>query len=58
MFTVELPPKSNEYTTSRMKMWFLVKFQGYKVVEQREVPKATSHGRVIYECRWYLRQPS
>lgn len=57
MFTVNMTPASDAYTTSRMKMWFMVQFQGYTVVDEREVPMVTSQGRLTYECRWYLKPP-
>lgn len=58
MFTIETEKPSDEYTTSRMKKWYMVQFKGYEVVDEREVPKVTSQGRLTYECRWYLRQIS
>ena len=50
---VESAPE--DYTTSRVRKWFLVQFQGYEVVKEREIPIVTSQGRLTYECRWYLR---
>ncbi|MCF6287040.1 MAG: hypothetical protein L3K26_17915 [Candidatus Hydrogenedentes bacterium] len=58
MFSIEADSTSEDYTTSRMKKWFMVQFQGYEVVKEREVPKVTRQGRLTYECRWYLRSTS
>ncbi len=55
MFVVDSNIASDAYTTSRMKKWFMVQFKGYEVVDEREVPRVTSQGRLTYECRWYLR---
>lgn len=55
MFAIETELPRDAYTTSWMKKWFMVQFQGYEVVREREVPKVTPQGRLTYECRWYLR---
>ena len=58
MFSIESGTSGDNYTTSWMKKWFMVRFKGYEVVEEREVPKISRHGRLTYESRWYLRLDS
>jgi hypothetical protein len=56
MFEVHPELVNHPFTTSRMKKWFMVQFQGYTVVAERQLPKTTRGGRLTYEIRWYLRQ--
>lgn len=60
---IEMQPVSNDLhrsetsemrTSSRLRVWYLVQFRGYKVTQCKEVPKVTKLGRLTYECHWHL----
>ncbi len=46
---------SETKTSSRLRVWYLVQFRGYKVTQCKETPRVTKLGRLTYECLWHLR---
>lgn len=45
-------------TTSRLRVWWLVKVHGYEVHHTTEQPKAGAFGQIRYVRHWWLRKPS
>lgn len=41
---------------SRIVMWFLVRFGGYRVVLSKQTPRTVSMGRIRYKRVWHLRK--
>ena len=42
-------------TSSRMRMWWLNTFHGYRVLEEKLTPRKGSFGRISYQRIWILR---
>ncbi len=47
-------PRNGLVTSSWLKMWWLTRFQGYKVTNVRHVPKKGAFGRLKYDSMWFL----
>lgn len=57
----ELKPLKNEEllkTRSRLRMWWLCKFGGFRVVSVSQLPQTTIGGGVRYLRTWWLAQHS
>ena len=51
-------PENGVVTTSRVRMWWLVRFHGYRVTGQRLAPRVTFYGAVQMMPRWVLSAPA
>ena len=47
-------PNGSITTTSRLKVWFLTKFRGYRVLSMHRLPKESSFGELYYRDSWVL----
>ncbi len=46
--------KRNYWTTSRVEMWWLKFYRGYRIVCAQHVPKRAVFGHIQYESVWCL----
>ena len=45
------------WTTSALKVWWLTKFRGFRVITVRQVPSESAFGGVRYTRKWLVGQP-
>jgi hypothetical protein len=51
-------PENGLVTASRLRMWWLVRFHGYRVTGQKLAPRVTFYGAVQMTTRWILSAPA
>ncbi len=51
-------PEDGLVTGSRLRMWWLVHFFGYRVVGQKLAPRVTFYGAMQMTPRWILSAPA
>lgn len=50
----DIRPSDTLWTRSSIKVWWLIKFHGYRVITVRQVPRQAAFGRVKYSRRWLM----
>lgn len=50
----EVSQEGTIVTGSRLRMWFLTRFRGYRIRQRRQVPEAKAFGRIGYRRQWLL----
>ncbi len=52
-----MPRKATLVTASSLRVWWLVNFRGYRIIQQMEEPRQKSFGRVRFVHQWALEAP-
>lgn len=47
-------PDGSITTTSRIRVWYLKRFRGYRVLSMHRLPKQNSFGEIYYRNSWIL----
>lgn len=53
-FDFEVRRGETEWITSALRLWWLTKFRGYRVITVRQTPQQSAFGRVRYTKRWLV----
>ena len=47
-----------QWTESALKVWWLTRFRGYRVITVRQVPKESAFGGIRYMRKWLMGRKS